>query len=124
MAQDRDGNGAREERYRFDDGPRAVHSLCSIGFRFRVFIGGPHTRIRHPGPARRTRWLTCHAALSQTSTNILFLLPANTPHASIGQVLCMASEFRRTRRFTGRYSTILQQVLKHLLLKLGKSGEG
>ncbi len=54
--------------------------------------GNPHTRTRHPAFARRTRrlWdsihrrtrlLTCHAALSRTGTNTFFPSPANTPHA-------------------------------------------
>ena len=63
----------------------------SIGFSHGALTGSPHTRIRHPALARltrrlwasihrRTRLLTCQAALSQTSTNTVFPSPASVRH--------------------------------------------
>ena len=62
----------------------------SIGFSHGALIGSPHTRMRHPPSRRtrrlcrpihpRTRRLTCHAALSRTSTNTRFPSAANSRH--------------------------------------------
>jgi hypothetical protein len=65
--------------------------LGSIGLSHGALTGNPHTRIRHPTPARRTRrlWasihrrtrpLTCHAALSHTRTNTRFPSAPSTSH--------------------------------------------
>jgi hypothetical protein len=81
----------RELPVRLDDGPRLPWThFGSIGFSHGALIGSPHTRMRHPprrrtrrlcrSTHRRTRLLTCQAALSQTRTNTRFRSAASFPH--------------------------------------------